>query len=98
MFHPYHIDLLQSSEDGDIDQQAFFTQMTALRNPKRAKTRGLVLAEDSPELNRTAKLAQVFTEIHVALLSLEQDGAQLVSYFVNPILPEWLIYYMVVIT
>ena len=57
--------------------------MTALRNPKRAKTRCLVLAEDSPQLNRTAKLAQVFTEIHVALLSLEQDGAQLVAELMN---------------
>lgn len=51
------------------NNSAFLSQLNALRQPRNMRTRRLAQAEENPELNKTARLAEVLKDLCAAVTS-----------------------------
>nr|CAD7255866.1 unnamed protein product [Timema shepardi] len=57
----------------------FMTQLNALSSPRNMRTRRLAQAEDNPEMNKTARLAQVFKDLYNVVISAKEDSGEMLA-------------------
>ncbi|BES87798.1 AWS [Nesidiocoris tenuis] len=61
------------------EREVFMTQLTALNCPRSMKTRRLALAEDNPEMTKTARLACLFKDLYTEVISAKDESGELLS-------------------
>ncbi|XP_063215904.1 uncharacterized protein LOC134527289 isoform X2 [Bacillus rossius redtenbacheri] len=57
----------------------FMTQLNALSTPRNIRTRRLAQAQDNPEMNRTARLAQVFQLLFSAVAAAKDEDDEMLA-------------------
>ncbi|CAG0916885.1 unnamed protein product [Notodromas monacha] len=67
------------SEQGKVNE-AFLSHFNALHTARSMRTRRLALVDDNPDIAKTARLAQVFREIHATVTNApDSDGEKKLS-------------------